>query len=662
MKRTAHIGWLLLTTALLAACNKQEAGPTIMPQQESVGLVIRASQTMSTRTEPGAVGSGEKDSAQPMNWSSDDAFALWAFDQASGAAQLDRTTFRLRNYGGSFDAADFLASADEMPQGIYTYYALYPADAIREGTAVSASSQTFRFEVPAVQHGSHDAAADIMFATTTGRDLPIADSSYIYPEGTSPDEEGWQQPELNFRHLTHMLRLKVSVADFEQPIRRLEIEFPAGTAAAGLAAYNTADETVSAAGDNSATVTVLFDGNDAIASGEERYVWVHVLPCTLAAQSQLKFHAYDTFEGPARELSATIKTEDRQLAGQHVSPVTLELVPSTFTVIFTCPDTTEWPNFLGEEATVLTLTDGDAIEGSTIEVMQHPDFGQGVFLAHFAYDPYGNVGHDLHDKTLHFTLESEHADWSDHTYEYRLASDLQAGKSYTCNFAVPYLFFEDFSKVGSFNNEDAWSNSARTTNDYSYGPFLGGWSGGRIGGKEGIAIRIACRRQTALSNFSARVDSPQMRLLKEGAVVNVTINYDYGMDRWGSKGLFGTSNGRDGGENYYQTVQLGYVKDPGNTIFNAGNSTISEVNSFQINELAASGDQEAGYYDIPHKAASFQVPDCDNITRLTWRTTPQSGGGGNNNTFWLYIDNVKVSIGGEVRYPDLDYRSFFPNN
>lgn len=641
MKRTAHIGWLLLTAALLAACNKQEAGPTIMPQQESVGLVIRASQTTGTRTEPGAVGSGEKDSAQPMNWSSDDAFALWAFDQASGAAQLDRTTFRLRNYGGSFDAADFLASADEMPQGTYTYYALYPADAIREGTAVSASSQTFRFEVPAVQHGSHDAAADIMFATTTGRDLPIADSSYNYPEGTSPDEEGWQQPELNFRHLTHMLRLKVSVADFEQPIRRLEIEFPAGTAAAGLAAYNTADETVSAAGDNSATVTVLFDGNDAIASGEERYVWVHVLPCTLAAQSQLKFHAYDTFEGPARELSATIKTEDRQLAGQHVSPVTLELVPSTFTVIFTCPDTTEWPNFLGEEATVLTLTDGDAIEGTTIEVMQHPDFGQGVFLAHFAYDPYGNVGHDLHDKTLHFTLESEHADWSDHTYEYRLASDLQAGKSYTCNFAVPYLFFEDFSKVGSFSSNDGYATLV--TGDKSAYQFLNGWSGGRCGASAGTSIRIACRRETS-ARYSARVDSAPISNLKDSAVSKIAISYDYGVNR---------QNGGLQSANVGQTVYMGYVTEP--TAFSSGNETGTFNSNFNINELTGS------WTNLPH-TGTFDIPECSNQTRLSWRTVIDSNAGLGNSTCWLYIDNVKVSIGGEVRYPDLDYRSFFPNN
>lgn len=650
MKRTAHIGWLLLTAALLAACNKQEAGPTIMPQQESVGLVIRASQTMSTRTEPGAVGSGEKDSAQPMNWSSDDAFALWAFDQASGTPQLDQTTFRLRNYGGSFDAADFIASADEMPQGTYTYYALYPADAIREGTAVSASSQTFRFEVPAVQHGSHDAAADIMFATTTGRDLPIADSSYNYPEGTSPDEEGWQQPELNFRHLTHMLRLKVSVADFEQPIRRLEIEFPAGTSAAGLAAYNTADETVSAAGDNSATVTVLFDGNDAIASGEERYVWVHVLPCTLAAQSQLKFHAYDTFEGPARELSATIKTEDRQLAGQHVSPVTLELVPSTFTVIFTCPDTTEWPNFLGEEATVLTLTDGDAIEGTTIEVMQHPDFGQGVFLAHFAYDPYGNVGHDLHDKTLHFTLESEHADWSDHTYEYRLASDLQAGKSYTCNYALPYLFFEDFSTANSFNSNG--TNSSNSQTGVSLDDYLpqAGWTGNQLYITEKTSITLKDRHEgTAIANgdYSSRLDSAPITRLKEDS--DISVKFDY------ASSVSGTTH-----DNYRVYMISGgtTTQGPIRAYYSQAGVTYNSKVEGEESTLGSGSNLTSGIkeYTLSNAPAKIQ--------RLSWNiyVTGNSSLTPRSVNYYLTLDNIKVSIGGEVRYPDLDYRSFFPNN
>jgi hypothetical protein len=38
------------------------------------------------------------------------------------------------------------------------------------------------------------------------------------------------------------------------------------------------------------------------------------------------------------------------------------------------------------------------------------------------------------------------------------------------------------------------------------------------------------------------------------------------------------------------------------------------------------------------------MANCGSTTRLTWLTTNEHKAGATNGTFWLYIDNVKVSI------------------
>ena len=68
------------------------------------------------------------------------------------------------------------------------------------------------------------------------------------------------------------------------------------------------------------------------------------------------------------------------------------------------------------------------------------------------------------------------------------------------------------------------------------------------------------------------------------------------------------------------------------------------VGSFNMNETAASGDQFAGFNEIPH-TGSFVIAESRSNTRLTWRTEIMNSSGIlNNNQCWFYLDNIKVSI------------------
>lgn len=175
----------------------------------------------------------------------------------------------------------------------------------------------------------------------------------------------------------------------------------------------------------------------------------------------------------------------------------------------------------------------------------------------------------------------------------------QVREVFTASFA-PY----------TINAENPWS------------PEKGGWSAARAGAQAGTAIRIACRRETRLANYSARADSPFLSGLKDGKTVNLDITYDYSM-------------GREGTPKIAQTVYFGYITTSKNP--SSGDETGTFPESFKINETTGS------YTNINHTANTL-LKGVSAPLRLSWRTMPDKDWGANNNTCWLYIDNIKVKI------------------
>ena len=642
MRYTAYIGWLGMAAALFAAgCDKQEQSAEVHPQQ--VELLVRASQAGGSRTAPGEVGDGAPNSSQPIEWTTDDAFALWAIDGATDRLQLDGAKFELRNYGPTFNEADFLTTADEMPEGTYTYYAFYPFDALREGSELTGTSPQFCFEVPAEQRGDYDPSAAIMVAQTTGRELPIA-RAY----GDSFLADGVDAPQIAFKPLTHLLRLRIVTSGFEQPIARIDILFPEGTAVTGTARYNPTDATITPE-EESNRITLLLD--EPIAAGSDRYLWVHLLPCELPAASQIRFRAYDTNGIPSELMRANLIQEGRTFAAAHISPVSLHpvmLAPTAIT--FSCPDTDEYPNFLGETPTKLYISEwpeepsarpAEADEGLPYE-LQLDETGKGTL--HFYFDEEAPaVNLDLQGTIKIGGYESEHARLDNASYT--LAFNRQLSDEF--HYAVPYLFFEDFSGISLDHNDTNTSTTEGSGNNQAVAldsDGLPGWSGVRCGAN-GSAFRIRVRIESwtflGTSIYHGRVDTAPISTIKPGQSTNAAVSFLYSINIESTR--------------FTPRMAYGYHTISEQTI-NGGSGASPAINSPVASGITGN---DGSYTNITNQA-KYTIPNCDNTHRLVWEVYGDSSMQANNTNGWVYLDDIKVSIGSEVKHSDLDYRSFFP--
>jgi hypothetical protein len=189
---------------------------------------------------------------------------------------------------------------------------------------------------------------------------------------------------------------------------------------------------------------------------------------------------------------------------------------------------------------------------------------------------------------------------------------------------LPYLLYEDFSGVESFNSGDKYATS--NMGDKSAKSFLNGWTGGRIGAEAGKAIRIAPRRETS-ARYHARVDSAPIIALKKEA--NLSVTFDFGADNEFSKALISTGD-------FGQTFHLGYVTST--NAYSSGNTTGTFQHSRYIKEYSGT------YSNMPY-TETYTLTDVPTGTvRISWRSEVEYNAGIHNTTCWLYIDNVKVQI------------------
>ena len=584
-----------------ASCSESDSPSTDLIADTSVGETSRVEilipQNITTRTQI----SEDSQETLAVEWGENDELALWSRVTGDGANPKGPSKFTY--LAQSFDEINgwalFYCKEIEIPanRSNYTYYAVSPAPKESNGT-------TAYFTVPAEQNGEYAGSVpDILWAPPVEAKCLTANLR--------------NQINFAFEHVLHALKITVPVVPFEGGIKQVRIEFP--YAVAGKLGIDLTNGSTSLT-EGSNAITLTFDKPKQV----NETFWVFVAPTAGAVSGEVHFIATDGTDFTYPKTSSAFKLLD---AG-HITPVKLNNLTKRPQEDFTVKIT---ENHLGEPITIaaMTLPAGGSGERQNVfpsleqlnSTQIHLDGKTEVKIKMFS-----DVVERLNNMRLTAVLESQHAE----DFE---VSNTVANKS--ISFSAPYLFFEDFSTVEGFSADDEWKVSS--PGDKKYGPFLDGWSGGRIGAMAGTAIRIACRRETS-SDYDARVDSAPIKHLKSGSTVKVSVQYDYGMDRWG--GMF--SGSRNGGANVGQTVHLGYIKD--SSVHNSGSTTITEVSNFTIKELAPSGGQDAGYTHITHTDGNFQIPDCDKETRMTWRTTIEHKAGADNNTCWFYLDNIKVSI------------------
>lgn len=604
---------ILLPLLLLAAgsCSGADSDSDSPSRtQQSIRVTVGVSTAASTRTSayddevsvvmdgdptpsPGSAATRTEilDDGISVKWSGDDRVAVWA--QASdGSFALSGHPFSLYDYVLAGEA-HFTADIVPMEEGTYRYFAVYPVPDRTQGTQITCT-------IPAVQDGAYRSGYDVLAA------VPV--------EGPQLSSEREANVRLSMRHLCHVLRIRIPEGRNYRgvPVTRLLVEFPEPVA--GELSFDLSDPEASAtlAGGSSAIELQLPEPLDASTEDAPRYAWLFVAPGRLDGAISFTPMLADGYCAETLSTPALSKT----LEAGHITPVNLSVSPNELPV--TWLDFTVDCSQLGEPVETLTVTapEGALFRGNLSTAgltAEGGKFSVGYYAKFYASAFKG--------ATLSFTYDSENAVVADtHSLPSALADDANNDISIT----APWLFFEDFSEVESFSSNDAYATLSTGSKDAV--SFLSGWTGARVGAQARTSIRIACRRETS-ANYSARVDSAPVANLKPGASVRVSVCFDYGMNR--QDGGLGTAD-------IGQTCYLGYVKE--DTAFKSDNETGTFVSSFYIKE------KTAGYDYIPHTDGSYAFDGCDENTRFTWRTVPESKAGMNNNTCWLYLDNIRASI------------------
>lgn len=535
-------------------------------------------------------------------WSAGDELAVWARNSAGDFA-LSNQIFK--TYGLDDRRGFFTSELDSaMPEGDYTYYCTYPVPTYVNGT-------TATFNLPAVQDGKVTGGADIMIATPVqyGALTPV------------PDPEDHSGMSMQMNRMMHQFRFWVPMDDTwlgGEKIEKIEINFP--KAVVGTVNMDITDLSVPSTLSNPGNSVTLKLSDPIAVTDQDQYDYacMAINPTSFAAGETMSLRAYTAsrilFFDP-------VDLQARTFEAGHSTPVKLKITDAIEygRVFFTVS-----ANNLGENANSITLTaPAGCVWGNTGSNVYtyRPGYeisaGERFEIMFEDIDAFRN----LSKKSITVTFDTEHVN----TSQTIIMPDMSSGSIAEISASMPYLLYEDFSSVGTFSSNDAYSSSFVTGSKGAHS-FLNGWTGGRIGAEAGKCIRIACRRETS-ARYPARVDSAPIIELKKTA--DIVVTFDYGMNNQYSGGLISNA---DVGQTFY----VGYVQS--DTAFKSGD----DDGTFDAGTYMH---DKTGSYDSTPYNDSFRLTNVPTgMVRISWRTVIENNAGLTNTTCWLYIDNVKVQI------------------
>ncbi len=539
-------------------------------------------------------------------WDKGDKVAVWAKSE-DGTYSFENYTFRLLASTDTPSSVAWFTSTlpAAMAEGTYTYYMCYPLPESVSGTVAA-------FTVPSVQNGDLSGGSDITVA------VPVQGSALgpIPEDGVVGDEVL-----VKMKHMLHFLRFYIPEGEniLGEPVERIVLTMPQSVA--GKLAVDVSDiSNRTVTGGKSVIRIDLADSLEESTSSERHYAGVAILPAESVYSSsdsmQVKIISRNYYS------ALTYSLDGRSFEPGHVTSVALrpEGLEEKYILDFVLAS-----NNLGEDVRSLTLTLPSGVNW--------PGTESNVYVYAKSDGSVINVGDTfrlgtseeeefkaLSSKSVTISYDSESALVS----QTLTLGDLSEGKKVELSLDCPYLFFEDFSGVESFNSGDKHSNSNAGSKDPK---VFDGWSVARAGAQAGTAIRLACHRETGFANYPARGDSPFLSGLKEGKTVSLDVQFNYSMGR--EEGGLGKKPEAS------QTVYLGYITTSDN--LKSGDDTGTFPTSFTLNETTGS------YTNINH-LSQHTLTDVQAPIRLSWRTITETVWDTSNSTCWLYIDNVKVKI------------------
>ncbi len=590
--------WLLLGSASCAG--PDDAAPFGPAAGGRTEAIIGAYRLPDTRTSLDPDG-------RTTRWSAGDRIAVWA---RNAEFALDAQPFALHTFKGEYSAANFSATIPQMAEDTYTYYAVYPVPAQHSGTNVS-------FTLPSVQNGAYDGAADIMVAA------PVMGPALA----KTPREE----LTLAFRHLCHAVRIEIPAGRnrLGRPVKRLEIVFPA--AVAGTLTFDAARPDAAPVLTDGTDTIVLDFPDEGLTDAEGTYAWIFIAPADI--EGEITFHAFD---GSGYQAAAIRTSVSKTFEAGHTTPIALTIPEAR---PLTRLDFQVAANNLGEELTQIRLAAAEELFVNPFSTKNATEASaarsaDGIFRAEVYADAFPASA--LGGLPLTIDYESENALLRG--YAIGLPAEIGAGNTVHVPMNVPFLFEEDFSGLNpSFEKNSEYTASDALNPDPigldEYG--LAGWTGGRVGGKSGINLRICSRVEVGAwipNRRPGRVDSAPINSIKPNRSVKIRVSYDYAGDRY---------NGT-GGKSGDPVISFGYTTKQGN--INIGDGLEHVLIDSRSIGIDGNDNNSQFYGNTPHNEQQ-EIADCTSETRLSWYITNNRGSSfAANGNYWLYLDNITVQI------------------
>lgn len=592
MKRLGYI----IAAGLLCAFSSCQKGAV-----ENVGNVSRHTIGFCT---------GEASTRTMMNpdgltasWEKGDRIAVWAKNSA-GEYTLNNTQFSV--YGADGARAFFTATIDaSMPEDRYTYFATYPVP-----ESVSLTKATFT--IPSIQDGKVSGGADIMIAN------PLLHG----PLDEVQELSDYTKLGMSMEHILHQFRLYLPEGEDKlggEAIVKMVLTFPKPVAGKLVADFTDTEAAAEFSGEEKSITLKLSEPLVNSTSSERKYAMAAFFPSSFEASESINIKIYTETKIAN---AYPVNLEGRTFAAGHSTPVRLSFsdIQEYGRLRFTVSS-----NNLGENANAVRLTAPQGCtwgDGSTIYEYRP---GHEITTGETFEIPFENLDtfRTFSGKDVTVTFDTEHVD---------ATQTVRVPDLTTLNFAeisagLPYLLYEDFSGVESFNSGDNYAMS--NAGSKSPKSFLNGWTGGRVGAEAGMCIRIACRRETS-KGYDARVDSAPIISLKKST--DIKVSYDYGVNnKYGGIAII-----TDG--NVGQNVYIGYVTDTKGYSSGDDSGTFESDNTFYAKEYTGS------YTSTPNSDTRIIHSAPTGVLRITWRSAAEYQAGTTNTTCWLYLDNIKVQI------------------
>ena len=594
----------LLLTLLLTGCSTEHSEVDNTVNNGKIQVSIGQSLAIKSRTSIGEDG-------RSAEWSKGDKIALWAVG-SEGNYALQAESFSLYRYESGYDNVVFTAFIDPMPADSYTYYAAYPIP-------VSVSGTSATYTLASEQDGSSFVgSADIMVsAAVTAPELAEGVVSKL---------------DLRFTHKMHALRITLPGEGTlsGEAITAINFTFPA--AVTGDVVVDVANPTAPATltnGSNKLRVKIP----NGYKAGDT--VWAMIFPTELNGDIVYTVEA-SGYKSVERRVAISKSAES-----SHISPMSFAVPEMDYSTDIYI-DVTE--NNLGEDYNTITIYDNS---GTAIQ-----SYSRNADHSYYVTTVKGQIDSSaLAGTKYRVVFDSDNA---------VVESNVTVGQitPYRPNAiatAVPYLLYEDFSTINTTyankGDDDTSSGDDRKQPGESLNNYMAsqGWSAARFMVSKGNCIRINVRYQMVkifvlsfTTTHRGRLDTPQLSALKSGSTVKLKVSFDTGahvakgssMDYTGQSCTSISVATHTNSASAIDGVATGTGENGALTDFGTTHYSDFLIDGYAIDSWTSS---------FPTK--SISVPNATSEQRLCfYADTSATLDGIGNEEFFVYIDNIKVSI------------------